>query len=91
MDTGIPTLNDLFAQLGLPSETADIDRFIASHNPLPDNIRLHEAPYWSPPQAAFLKEEVSEDSEWAEVIESLNVRLRAPTAESPGAVLRDAL
>lgn len=91
MDTGIPTLNDLFAQLGLPSETADIDRFISTHNPLPDNVPLHEAPFWTPAQAAFLKEEVSEDSEWAELIESLNVRLRAPAAESASVLARDSL
>jgi hypothetical protein len=91
MDTSIPTLNDLFAQLGLPSETGDIDRFIASHNPLPDDVRLQDAPFWTPAQAAFLAEEVSEDSEWAELIENLNVRLRAPAAEHHGAAMRDAL
>lgn len=89
MDTEIPTLNDLFAQLGLPSGAADIDRFIATHGPLPESVQLHEAPFWSPAQAAFLKEEVSEDSEWAELIENLNVRLRAPANEFPGSLTRD--
>lgn len=89
MDTGIPTLNDLFAQLGLPSEDGDIDRFIASHNPVPESVKLYDAPFWSPAQAAFLREEVSEDSEWAELVEQLNVRLRAPKTEFPGAVTRD--
>ena len=91
MDTGIPSLNDLFAQLGLPSEDGDIDRFIAGHGPLPESVKLDEAPFWSPAQAAFLREEVSEDSEWAELIESLNVRLRAPETEFPGAVTRDSV
>jgi len=89
MDTGIPTLNDLFAQLGLPSWTADIDRFIATHGPLPESVQLHEASFWSPAQAAFLREEVSEDSEWAELIENLNVRLRVPATEFPGSLTRD--
>lgn len=77
MDAFIPTMADLFAQLGLPSEPADIESFVASHSPLPDSVPLPEAPFWTPAQAAFLKEEVQEDSEWAELIEQLNVRLRA--------------
>ncbi|HJW26828.1 MAG TPA: DUF2789 domain-containing protein [Rhodocyclaceae bacterium] len=89
MDTAIHTMNDLFAQLGLPAEDGEIDRFIAAHNPVPEGVRLHEADFWSPAQADFLREEVSEDSEWAELIEHLNVQLRAPATEFPGAVTRD--
>lgn len=91
MDTVIPTLNDLFAQLGLPSETADIDRFIATHNPLPDSVPLADAPFWTPAQAAFLKEEVAEDSEWAELVENLSVRLRAPASEPASVLARDSV
>ena len=76
MDMPIHTLNDLFVQLGLPAEEKDIDRFIEGHSPLPDNMRLHEAPFWNHAQASFLREEVMEDTEWAELIEQLNVRLR---------------
>ncbi|MBS1189245.1 MAG: hypothetical protein H6R10_1037 [Rhodocyclaceae bacterium] len=80
MEMGIPSLNDLFAQLGLPSGPADIERFIATHSPLPESLKLDEAPFWSPSQAAFLREEILEDSEWAELIEGLNVRLRTKPA-----------
>jgi hypothetical protein len=68
-------LGTLFEQLGLPSETAAIDAFIAEHYPLPDDVKVSEAPFWSVGQAAFLKEEILEDAEWAPIVDELNVRL----------------
>lgn len=73
----------LFAQLGLPHEDDAIDRFIQAHRPLPLSIRLQEAPFWSPSQAAALREMLREDSDWAVVVDNLNVRLRAE--ETPSA------
>lgn len=77
METPIHTMSNLFAQLGLPSDSDAIDRFIASHSPLPDDITLADAPFWTPAQAAFLREEILEDADWAEVVDQLNVSLRA--------------
>lgn len=77
MEMSIHNLGSLFAQLGLPSEPAAIERFIASHSPLPEAVRLHEAPFWTPAQADFLREEILEDADWAEAVDELNVRLRA--------------
>ncbi|MFA9438293.1 DUF2789 domain-containing protein [Uliginosibacterium sp. sgz301328] len=70
------SLNNLFAQLGLPTDNASIDAFIASHRPLPDSIALHEAACWTPAQSALLREEILLDADWAEVVDQLNVRLR---------------
>jgi len=70
------TMNSLFAQLGLPSEEAAVEAFIASHRPLENGIALYRAPFWSSMQRDFLKEEIIEDADWAAVIDELNGRLR---------------
>ena len=70
------SLNQLFAQLGLPADDHAIDCFIARHGPLPGDMPLARAPFWSPAQAAFLEVEILEDADWAEVVDELNLRLR---------------
>lgn len=77
MDYHAPTLMQLFAQLGLPAEMAAIEAFIDQHGPLPEAMPLAEAPFWTPAQAAFLREEMVEDADWAEVVDELNGRLHA--------------
>jgi hypothetical protein len=70
-------MSGLFDQLGLPSGPAAIDQFIEAHSPLPSDIVLSSAPFWTPAQAAFLQEEIVEDADWAEVVDELDARLRA--------------
>ena len=77
MESSIHTLNNLFAQLGLPSDDSAIEDFIKTHQHLAGNLTLSEAPFWSTAQAAFLREEILKDADWAEVIDQLNVRLHA--------------
>lgn len=77
MEASLHTLNHLFAQLGLPHSDAEIDRFIQTHSHLAGYISLADAPYWTPAQAAFLREEIVKDADWAEVIDQLNTRLHA--------------
>ncbi|WP_373185555.1 DUF2789 domain-containing protein [Halopseudomonas sp.] len=77
MDTQHKNMQTLFEQLGLDGGEASIEAFIADHYPLPDDVKLSEAPFWSPGQPAFLKEEIVEDAEWAPVVDELNVRLHA--------------
>ena len=67
-------LGALFDQLGLSSKEEDIDAFFASHS-LPPDVKLIDAPFWTPAQARFLKEEMREDAEWAPVVDQFNVRL----------------
>ena len=74
MDTNPHTLCILFAQLGLPSDTGSIKKFIAAH-PLADDLPICDASFWSPSQAGFLTEELQSDSEWAEMIDELAVLL----------------
>lgn len=77
MERPVHTLSNLFAQLGQPDDEAAIARFIASHRPLPDDVLLHEAIFWTPSQACFLREAIVEDADWAELVDDLNARLRA--------------
>lgn len=77
MEASLHTLNHLFAQLGLPAGDAEIDSFIHKHRHLAGYISLADAPYWTPAQATFLREEILKDADWAEVIDQLNARLHA--------------
>ena len=70
------TINNLFAQLGLASDDASIAQFIQTHRAARDVV-LSEASFWTPAQAAFLREEILNDADWAEVIDQLNAELHA--------------
>lgn len=75
MDTSNHTMNNLFMQLGLSADEADIERFIASHV-LDRSRNLAEAPFWTMAQADFLRSAVEEDADWVGVVNQLDVRLR---------------
>jgi hypothetical protein len=76
MQTPHHDLPNLFAQLGLGSEPGAIDAYITAHAPLPPEVALAEAPFWSASQAQFLREELLVDADWSAVIDELNVELR---------------
>lgn len=75
-DTSIHSLSDLFAQLGLPNSAQEIETFIQRHHPLPQAEPLANAAFWSESQAAFLREAITNNSDWAEVVDELNMLLR---------------
>ncbi|MDR9752667.1 DUF2789 domain-containing protein [Pseudomonas sp. SZMC_28357] len=79
MDSPTHDLQGLFDQLGLDSSEAGIDGFIAANSPLPDDKKLIDADFWSPQQAAFLKEQLREDADWARVVDELNLRMHQKT------------
>lgn len=68
--------SELFAQLGLPSDEAAIRSFITSHAPLSADVRLEDAPCWTPAQARLLRESLAQDADWATVVDRLNLALR---------------
>lgn len=72
--------SELFAQLGLPTDELGIRRFLAEHSPLPHDVPLPDAPFWTPAQATFLREGWLQDADWAEVIDQLNIALRPAAA-----------
>ena len=78
MDCSTHRFSELFAQLGLPTDDAGIEAFLHQHSPLAADIELENAPFWNPAQAAFLREEWREDADWAELVDQLNLALRAP-------------
>lgn len=75
MEHAIHNMNNLFAQLGKPNDEVAISRFIETHAPLPNEMRLHEASFWTIGQASFLSEAISDDADWAEVADDLNAML----------------
>jgi hypothetical protein len=76
MNKPIHHFHDLFAQLGLPNDDAQIRQFLVAHKPLAGDVRLAEAPFWTAAQAAFLCEALRDDSDWAEMADQLNAALR---------------
>ena len=77
MEAPMHSINNLFAQLGLPSEQAAKEHFNKTQRPLPTSVALPDAPFWTPAQASFLREEILMDADWAEVIDQLNAELHA--------------
>lgn len=75
MQPAIHQFSELFRQLGLPDDGASIEAFIARHRPLPAGVALADAGFWTPSQAQFLREEIQEDADWAELVDSLAVRM----------------
>lgn len=76
MESQLHSFCQLFAQLGLPSDREAVDSFIADHAPLPHDLSLADADFWTPAQAAFLRAELAEDADWSAVVDSLDARLR---------------
>lgn len=76
MESPIHSINNLFNQLGLASDDASIAHFIKTHRAA-SKVALSEAAFWTPAQAAFLREEILNDADWAEVIDQLNAELHA--------------
>lgn len=76
MDDSHHAMTHLFTQLGLPSEPQEIQRFIEANRPLDTRFTLHQAPFWSASQAAFLREQLEQDADWAILIDKLDSGLR---------------
>jgi len=68
---------ELFKQLGLPSDASAIASFIQRHSPLSPTVRLEDATFWSPSQAALLHQLIMDDADWAGLVDRLNLALRA--------------
>ena len=78
MNDAILHINELFAQLGLPSEADEIGHFLTIHASMADGFRLPDAPYWTRSQAAFLRESLLQDSDWSGLVDQLSKALRGP-------------
>ena len=76
MEQTIHPFQELFAQLGLPSDAESIAQFIKMHSPLSGHIALPDADFWTLAQADFLRETLQEDADWANQVDQLSEALR---------------
>jgi hypothetical protein len=83
MDQPVHRFHDLFAQLGLPNDDLGIKAFLSLYSPLVGTINLADAHFWTPAQAAFLREALQQDSDWAELADQLSAALRGPERQIP--------
>lgn len=70
----IPSMNELFMQLGLESDDTAIDHFVKTHQ-LPDDVKLCDAPFWTTSQRQFLLEQFKADAAWIVTVDQLNEQL----------------
>ncbi|RJG51196.1 DUF2789 domain-containing protein [Motilimonas pumila] len=75
MDYSQPTISRLFSQLGLDNDEVSIQRFARQHQ-LDNTTLLADAKFWNDSQADFIREQIWQDSDWAEVIDQLDNMLR---------------
>ena len=76
MTLPIRQLGALFDRLGLDSNDQAIKTFIENNRPIPRSTPLHEAGIWSQFQAAILEEAIREDTNFAELVETLEALLK---------------
>ncbi|MEY4122163.1 MAG: hypothetical protein RLZZ457_1001 [Pseudomonadota bacterium] len=76
MEQANHTLSELFKQLGLANDRKSIEAFVKSHRPLNTSTRLEDASFWTPSQSHFIKEQLANDADWAELIDQLSLALR---------------
>jgi len=76
MDEPMHRFHQLFAQLGLPSDAAGIAGFLQANWPLPGDVALPDATFWTASQAAFLRDALLQDADWAQQVEELSQALR---------------
>lgn len=75
MITETARMTNLFEQLGLPSSPEAIEEFLFA-NELPDGVNVEDAPFWTPAQAAMLKEMLEQDTNWSLIVDQLSEALR---------------
>jgi hypothetical protein len=75
MEKPFHRFSELFAQLGLPSDEGAIRQFIERHAPVPAEVTIEDAPFWTAAQSRLLRELLTQDADWAEVVDQLNVAL----------------
>jgi hypothetical protein len=71
MNTYIHNFSELFAQLGLLDDAHNISQFLSSHAKMAQGVRLPDAPFWTASQASFLRESLSQDSDWSGLVDQL--------------------
>lgn len=74
-----PSLELLFAQLGLANSPAAIELYVRTHQ-LPATVSLHDAAFWNKGQRALLISHLVQDDDWAIwLMNSINNCIWMPT------------
>lgn len=76
MPSKAPTVQALFVQLGLAADELAILRFIRQHRPMPPDVDMLHARFWTPSQAAVLWRLRRRGPHWVEVLDQLEAALR---------------
>tara|TARA_R110000787_G_scaffold260119_4_gene365375 strand:+ start:849 stop:1082 length:234 start_codon:yes stop_codon:yes gene_type:complete len=76
MDRSNHNMTGLFAQLGINNSDEEIERFIATNRGVPVSQPLADAHFWNSGQAQFLQEAIQLDSDWSDIVDSLDALLR---------------
>jgi Protein of unknown function (DUF2789) len=76
MNAPVHRFSELFAQLGMPNDADSIAQFLSSHAAKVQGVRLPDAPFWTESQAAFLRESLSQDSDWSGLVDQLSKALQ---------------
>jgi hypothetical protein len=76
MDTTTHSMAALFSQLGLENSEIAINNFIKQHKGIPADLPLAQAPFWSQAQGQFLREALTQDSDWSDWVDHLDSQLR---------------
>ncbi len=76
MITTEPNMTNLFLQLGLNADKADIVDFILRHQ-LASDVKVTQAPFWNEGQRHFFSEVLKGDADWAPIVDELNAALHA--------------
>ena len=74
MQISQPKLPELFAQLGMDTSDAAIERFFAEHS-LSGRTGVVEAPFLKTEQKITLLQMRLEDAEWADLVDEMDARL----------------
>ena len=70
----IPSMTELFLQLGLDADNQAIADFIGSHQ-LPSDVKIVDAPFWNSGQRQLLAESLKADAAWTTIVDQLNESL----------------
>lgn len=76
MNTPIHHFSELFSQLGLLDDARSIAQFLTTHAEMAQGVRLPDAPFWTDSQAAFLRESLTQDSDWTGLVDQLGKALQ---------------
>ncbi len=78
MEKNQHAFHELFAQLGLSCDARSIQQFVHTHSPLPGDVALPDADFWTPAQSSFLRESLLQDNGWVQQVDALSQALRQP-------------